>query len=77
MERLRDVIDMQDVDIMSLILQRRATSLRLQRLKVQSGLPVVDLSREKRVRMFYGAWAGEKGRGVADAILNLCRNEGA
>ena len=77
MERLRDTIDRQDADIAELVLARRAVSLRLQRLKVQAGLPSVDLSREKRVRMHYGAWLGEKGRGVGDAILNLCRNEGA
>jgi chorismate mutase len=73
MGRLRDVIDEQDQNILALLESRRATSLRLQRLKVRAGLPSVDLSREKRVRIHYADRHGAKGVAVADSVLALCR----
>jgi chorismate mutase len=73
MARLRDIIDEQDANICAILASRRAVSLRLQRLKLQNGLPGVDLSREKRVRMHYAAQHGEKGAAVADSIVTLCR----
>jgi chorismate mutase len=70
---LRETIDGIDNEIAKLLIRRRMASQSIQRVKLNNGLSLTDITREGEVYGHYRLMLGDYGPQVAAAILNFCK----
>ncbi|ONH51670.1 hypothetical protein CcI49_35280 [Frankia sp. CcI49] len=72
----RTVIDVLDVELRALIARRLEISRRIQEIRLSSGRPRVEYSRESEIIRSWHEAFGQPGSQLAFALLTLCRGPG-